>query len=182
MKTKILFILLVISLAFNVGVLFKSMAKSPRQPRANTDECINWKDCSICLELCLTHQQIQELEKHLHQFRKEIAPLKVQLEKERLGLFQLLKKDSLNESETHRHIQTISGHQARIQEKLIRHFFRIKSVFSSDQLKKFYHHFQQGLCSGEHASHCSENIPQKPGCKESRGVKDGRKHGKEKYL
>jgi hypothetical protein len=164
MKIKILLILLVISLAFNVGVLFKSITKSPRQLRANTNEGINWKDCSICLDLCLTPQQIQELEKHLHQFQEEIAPLKAQLEKERLGLFQLLKKESLNKSEIHRHIQTITGHQAKIQEKLIRHFFRIKSVFSSDQLKKFYHHFQQGLCRGKHSSCYSENTQQKPGC------------------
>jgi len=48
--------------------------------------------------------------------------------------------------------------------------------------KKFYYHFQQGLCSGENASSCSENTPQKPGCKEIQGVKEDRKHGKKKYL
>ncbi|NIM14434.1 MAG: periplasmic heavy metal sensor [Candidatus Aminicenantes bacterium] len=175
MKTKILFILLVISLAFNVGVLFKLIAKSPRQPRANTDECIHWKDCSICLELYLTPQQIQELEKHLHQFKEEIAPFKGQLEKERQGLFQLLKKDSLDESETHRHVQTITGLQSRIQDKFIRHLFRIKSVFSSDQQRKLYNYFHQELCCKKQASCSSEAIPQKSGCKENQGSKGGQK-------
>ncbi len=162
MKIRILPILFLISLAFNLGVLVKVLFKST--PEGHVYEghvhevgCVHedWKESSVCRRLNLTCQQLSQMEEYRIQFHKRISPLTMKLEKERLELFHLLKKDTLDEKGANTILRQISNSQTEIQKCFIHHFFQTKKLFNNDQQKKFYFYVQQCLHKGNDGS-CSQ--------------------------
>ncbi len=162
MKIRILPILFLISLAFNLGVLVKVLFKST--PEGHVYEghvhevgCVHedWKESSVCRRLNLTCQQLNQMEKYRIQFQNRISPLTLKLEKERLELFHLLKKDTLDEKGANTILRQISNSQTEIQKCFIHHFFQTKKLFNNDQQKKFYFYVQQCLHKGNDGS-CSQ--------------------------
>lgn len=164
MKKKILIILFIISLAFNLGVVVKVLFKSTPQGQGHAYEehvhevgCVHedWKGSSVCRHLNLTCQQLDQMEKYRIQFQNRISPLAIKLEKERLELFHLLKKDTLDEKGANKILRQISNSQTEIQKCFIHHFFQTKKLFNNDQQKKFYVYVQQCLYRGNDVS-CSQ--------------------------
>lgn len=163
MKIRILIILFIISLAFNLGVVVKVLFKStpPGQGQAYEEHvhevgCTheNWKESPVCRHLNLTCQQLDQMEKYRIQFQNRISPLTMKLEKERLELFHLLKKDTLDEKAANEILSQISNYQNEIQKCFIHHFFQTKKLFNNDQQKRFYLYVQQCLYKGNDGS-CS---------------------------
>jgi hypothetical protein len=111
------------------------------------------------------------MEKYRIQFQNRISPLTMKLEKERLELFHLLKKDTLDEKGANNILEQISNSQAEIQKCFIHHFFQTKKLFDNHQQKKFYFYVQQCLYKGSDDS-C---FPQgSPGKKEDKGKEIGK--------
>lgn len=168
MKIKILIILFIISLAFNLGFLVKVLFKSTTQGHAhegNVHEvgCAHedWKESSVCRQLNLTCQQLDQMERYRIQFQNRISPLTTKLEKERLELFHLLKKDTLDEKGVNEILKQISNYQNEIQKCFIHHFFQTKRLFNNDQQKRFYHYVQQCLYRGDDGSSSPPGTPGK---------------------
>jgi Spy/CpxP family protein refolding chaperone len=155
MKIRLLIILFIISLAFNLGVLVKVLLKSTPERHVHEEYvhevgCAHedWKESHFCRQLNLSCQQLDQMEKYRIQFQKQISPLTMKLEKERLELFHLLKKDTLDEKGANEILQQISNYQNEIQKCFIHHFFQTKKLFNSDQQKRFYLYVQQCLYRG----------------------------------
>ena len=168
MKIRILIILFIISLAFNLGVVVKVLFKST--PPGQTHEehvhevsCTheNWKESPVCRQLNLTCQQLDQMEKYRIQFQDRISPLTMKLEKERLELFHLLKKDTLDEKGANEILSQISNYQNEIQKCFIHHFFQTKKLFDNHQQKKFYLYVQQCLYKGNEGSCSPQGTPGK---------------------
>jgi Spy/CpxP family protein refolding chaperone len=164
MKIKILIILFIISLAFNLGVVVKVLFPSTTSGHAHEEHihevgCVHedWKESPVCRQLNLTCQQLDQMEKYRTQFQNRISPLTTKLEKERLELFHLLKKDTLDEKGANEILQQISKYQNEIQKCFIHHFFQTKKLFNNDQQKRFYLYVQQCLYRGNEDS-CSPGI------------------------
>jgi Spy/CpxP family protein refolding chaperone len=159
MKLKILTILLMVSLAFNLGILVKVVFKSTPAEPAQKAACIqyHWKDSHICRQLNLSGQQVQQMEKYREQFQDRISPLQLELEKERLKLFQVLKQETLVQGEADKILRQISHLQTEIQKSFIQHFFQIKGIFDKDQQEQFYSYLGQCLCVEKLVAPCVEN-------------------------
>ncbi len=156
MKFKILIVLLLISVAFNLGILSKMLLDSPKSPAPKANTCNSWSDCSSQLDLGLSCKQVEQLEVHRKAFREAAAPLKAQLVIERKKLFEVvLKKAILDEADATKQVAVITELQARLQDLFIRHFFRVKGIFNNEQQGKLYYYVQLGLCSGKSGS-CSQ--------------------------
>lgn len=173
MKLKILIILLMVSLALNLGILVKVVFKSTPAEAAQEASCIHsqWKDSPICHQLNLSGQQVQQMEKYREQFQERISPLQLELEKERLKLFQVLKQDTLAQGEADKILLQISHLQTEIQKSFVQHFFQIKGIFNKDQQEQFFSCLGQCLCIGKVVTPCAENS-----CPERLGH-DGKKKG-----
>ncbi len=168
MKIKILIILFIISLAFNLGVVVKVLFKSTPQEDAHEEHvhkvgCFHegWKESPVCRHLNLTCQQLDQMEKYRVQFQNRISPLTTKLEKERLELFHLLKKDTLDEKGANEILQQISKYQNEIQKCFIHNFFQTKKLFNNDQQKRFYLYVQQCLYKGNGSSCSPQGTPRK---------------------
>lgn len=166
MKIRILIILFIISLAFNLGVLVKVIFKSTPQGDAHEEHvhevgCAHedWKESSVCRQLNLTCQQLNQMEKYRMQFQNKISPLTMKLEKERLELFHLLKKDTMDEKGANEILSQISNYQNEIQKCFIHHFFQTKKLFNNDQQKRFYLYVQQCLYRGNEGSCSPQGTP-----------------------
>lgn len=168
MKIRILIILFIISLAFNLGVVVKVLFKSTPPGYAHEEHvhevgCANedWKESPVCRQLNLTCQQLEQMEKYRTQFQSKISPLTMKLEKERLELFHLLKKDTLDEKGANEILSQISNYQNEIQKCFIHHFFQTKKLFTKDQQKRFYLYVQQCLYRGNEDPCSSQCTPGK---------------------
>ncbi|MCP4151453.1 MAG: periplasmic heavy metal sensor [bacterium] len=147
MKTRILFIILIVSLALNLGILFKIMTGKTQSTGSHDDSCNNWKACSSCLDLALSKEQITKLEKyHLH-FKKELEPVKSRLKEEREKLLQLLKKDSLDKQGTQVHITNIAQLQTNVQTLFVLYFFEVKGILTPGQKDKIFIYFHREMCA-----------------------------------
>jgi Spy/CpxP family protein refolding chaperone len=178
MKIRILIILFIISLAFNLGVVVKVLFKSIPEGHVHEEHvhevgCAHedWKESSVCRQLNLTCQQLNQMEKYRVQFQNRISPLTMKLEKERLELFHLLKKDSLDEKGANKILRQISNSQTEIQKCFIHHFFQTKKLFDRHQQKKFYFYVQQCLYKGNDGSCSSQCTPVK---KEDKGKENSK--------
>ena len=153
---RILIILFIISLAFNLGVLVKVLFKSPPQEYGHGVGGMHegWKCSAVCQHLDLTGQQLNQLEEYRIQFQNRIFPLTMRLEKQKLELFHLLKKDTLDEKGANEILSQISNSQTEIQKCFIHHFFQTKKLFNNNQQRKLYFYLQQCLLQGNGGS-CS---------------------------
>jgi len=159
MKLKILTILLIVSLALNLGIIVKVVFKSAPVEPSQQAACINsqWKDIHICQKLNLSGQQFQQMEKYREQFQNQIAPLQSELKKERLKLFQVLKQETLVQEEANKILQQISHLQTEIQKSFIQNFFQIKGIFNKEQQERFYFYLGQSLCMCDGKRSTKEN-------------------------
>ena len=157
MKIRILIILFLISFAFNMGIIVKVLFSAPGDQVSEVG-CMheNWKESSVCLQLNLSCQQLEQVEKYRIQFQNRISPLTMKLEKEKLELFQLLKKNKLDEKEADKILHQISNHQNEIQKCFIHHFFQTKKIFDAHQQEKLYFYVQQCLYRGNQGSCCPQ--------------------------
>jgi len=173
MKLKILIILLIVSLALNLGILVKVVFKPVPAEPAQKASCIHsqWKDSPICVKLNLSDPQVRQMEKYREQFQERISPLQLELEKERLKLFQVLKQETLAQGDADKILQQISHLQTEIQKSFIQHFFQIKGIFDKDQQEQFYSYLGQCLCMEKVVVPCVKNS-----CPERQGH-DGKKKG-----
>jgi Spy/CpxP family protein refolding chaperone len=178
MKMRILIILFLISLAFNLGVFVKFIFKPIPEEHVHGEHvhevgCVHedWKGSPVCRHLNLTCQQLNQMEKYRIQFQNRISPLTMKIEKERLELFHLLKKDTLDENGANKILRQISNSQTEIQKCFIHHFFQTKKLFNNDQQKKFYFYVQQCLHKGNDGS-CSQKCS--PGKIEIKGKENGK--------
>ncbi|MCP4213059.1 MAG: Spy/CpxP family protein refolding chaperone [bacterium] len=148
MKNKILLILLIVSLALNLGILFKVLKNKPAGSGSghHKETCGSWKSCSSCLDLKLSPRQIEQLESLHSAFKTDLQPLKAQIKEERHKLLELLKKDSLDEQGTHLHITHIAQFQTGIQERFVRYFFDVKALLAPSQREKFFFYFHDEMC------------------------------------
>lgn len=160
---RILIILFIISLAFNLGVLVKVLFKSPPKEYGHGVGGIHedWKCSAVCQHLNLTGQQLNQMEEYRIQFQNRIFPLTLKLEKKKLELFHLLKKDTLDEKGANKILSQISNSQTEIQKCFIHHFFQTKKLFNNDQQRKMYFYLQQCLLQGNGGSCNTQGTPGK---------------------
>ena len=163
MKIRILTILFIISLAFNLGFLAKVLFK----PSAKVEPCEvscaqpGWQGSAVCMKLDLSPQQIEQMEKARGEFQSQIASLNTELEKKRQALFHQLKCEVPDDEEINKIIQAISDSQGRVQKHFVHYFFQTRKIFSPEQQQKFYFYIQQCLCTNTKngGPHCHEDSP-----------------------
>lgn len=161
MKVRILIILFIISLAFNLGFLAKVLFKPSAKAEPCEVGCIQagWQGSAVCMELDLSPQQIKQMEKARGEFQTQIASLNTDLEKKRHALFFQLKNEAPDEGEIDKIIQDISDSQSRVQKHFVHYFFQTRKIFTPDQQQKFYFYVQQCLCTTHGSPHCHEESP-----------------------
>jgi len=147
MKIRILSLLFIISLAFNLGILVKVFWLAPRQEAAREAECVydNWNKCSKGLKLDLSCQQVETLETYRKKLREQMAPYKSKLENKRVQLFRELQQETFDDAKINGHLQEMVHLQTGIQKLFVQHFFEIKKIFNNRQQEQFYFYIGQCL-------------------------------------
>lgn len=146
MKMKIITIMLILSLGFNVGVLFFFgnhflMKKSFSGKRHFQED--HWLKDTMRRECALTDEQAQKLEKEREGFEASIRPLKKELQQKRKELFAAVAGE-LPEVKTDQLIQDLTRLQIQMEKSVIAHMGEVKKSLTPEQQKKFLEMIEKG--------------------------------------
>jgi|GEM_PF-2259633 len=142
MKSKIMTVILIVSLTINAGIasaiLFRhSIAKKMfcRKPapaifRSPVHPFPLYK------KLGLTKEQEKEIVKFLEEERKAILPLTKKIHEQRKELFRMIKEGRIDQQKKQKIIQEISGLQAQIENIVVDCIVKTRSVMTSEQIEK----------------------------------------------
>ena len=154
MKTKILIVVLIISLGINVGVIFTAgyrwQQEKGRQKCSGltTGQEYCWNRSALCKNLNLSSEQVPILEKYREELQSQTLPLREELRLKRLELFNLAKGENNQDEKIDSLVNDIARLQSEIEKKVIQHSIKVKEVLDPEQQKKFNNLFQQALCPG----------------------------------
>lgn len=141
MKTKILTILLIISLGINVGVIFAFGFRGRRAPRLRPE----FRRERLQRSLDLTDEQNQMFEKYRKELNNQLAPLREKIHQKRRELLALLKADTIEEEKVNAVLAEIANLQAEIEKNVVHHSIKIRKMLTPEQQKKFITVLEQQL-------------------------------------
>jgi len=161
MKKRLLILLLIVSVAINLGIFAKVLFNSSPPKEMCDIGCIGsgWQESPICLKLNLSKQQIKHMEELRKDYQKQISPLTGQLKAKRNELFLLLKSESLPTEAVDKILKEIASIQAAIQKQFVHFFFRTRNTFTPEQQEKFYFYVQQCLYDNNGDTSCHQHSP-----------------------
>ncbi|MCB4792551.1 MAG: Spy/CpxP family protein refolding chaperone [Elusimicrobia bacterium] len=146
MKIKLLMVLLLLSLGFNLGVfvtfghhclLKKYFEKGPKES--------SWHKNKIKKMLNLSEEQALYMEKDRKALQDTINPLKDELKAKRAELFAMLDSDSIDNSKVDKLIGEISVLQMKIEKNVVDHSLNIRKQLTPEQQKKFKEFLKKGF-------------------------------------
>jgi len=154
MRSKILMILLILSVGFNIGVLAtfghhwlmkKEFDKWPKES--------SWHMSKFKKMLNLSDEQALSLEKDRKILQDTITPIRVELKNKRTELFNLLDTDNIDNVKLDKLIADISALQMAIEKNVIEHSVNVRKNLTPEQQKKFKAFLKKGF---ERMSHGPE--------------------------
>jgi Spy/CpxP family protein refolding chaperone len=147
MKRKIIIIVLIVSLALNIGVIlsFGRHWMLKREFRKGPEGENSWIKNRIKKELNLTDEQVKVMEQDRLELRQLTAPIKDDLRKKRAQLFTLLNDDKVDNAKVDKLIDEISLLQAKVEKTVINHLSSMRKNLTPEQRSRFRSFMQKGL-------------------------------------
>lgn len=151
MNTKLLKILLILSLGFNLGIVItfghhwlmrKEFKKWPEESSRHKK--------FMHKTLGLTDEQAKLMDNNRESLEKEIFPLKEELKKKRLELASLLDADTVDNSKIETLTADISLLQMKIEKNVINNSINIRKILTIEQQKKFKAFLKKGFQNMSH--------------------------------
>lgn len=146
MKSKLLMVLLILSLGFNIGfmatfghhwLMKKEFANCPKEN--------SWHKAKVKKMLNLTDEQVQVMEKDRKELQYVINPIREELKNKRTELFNLLDTDNIDKAKLEKLIAEISSLQMAIEKNVIEHSINIRKNLTPEQQKKFKTFLKKGF-------------------------------------
>ncbi len=144
MKDKVILIIMIVSLAFNLGVLamfgtfiVRGYLFHHQGPPIEED---------MKRRLDLTPEQEKELKEIRGEMHDEIKPLREEMEKKRREAFNLLQEPELNTEKRDRLFAEIGGLQVQIEMAMFNHLHRIKGELTLEQQEIFLDTMEERIC------------------------------------
>jgi hypothetical protein len=148
-KSRILILILVISLGVNIGFLLRCFWPHCPLAKKNTAAAPSgWHSSSLRRDLGLSAEQAQLMEAERRHVMVQAQPLQDLLRQKRRELFVLLQSKTVPAAELDAMLDGIARLQAGIEKIYILHTLKVKGYFSPRQLQKYNGFFEQGLCPG----------------------------------
>ena len=150
MKNRIWIVLLVISLAINIGFLLHWFWPKIVHGRSDWSDKsqFGWHVSPMRHGFGLNAKQARLMENERRQVLAQAKPLQDELRLKRRELFVLLKNKTVSDAELDVILSEISRLQTGIEKMYILHTLKVKGYFSPQQLQKYDEFFEQGLCPG----------------------------------
>ncbi|MBN2345428.1 MAG: periplasmic heavy metal sensor [Candidatus Aminicenantes bacterium] len=155
MKRRILPILLVISLGVNIGFLLhwiRPRLASGREAGAASlrggAAAAGWHAGPMRRHLGLDAGQARRMERERRQVLAQVEPLQEEMRRQRRALFVLIKGGAVRDADLDATLGEIARLQAAIEKKFVLHSLKVRSAFSSEQLRKYDGCLERGLCAG----------------------------------
>lgn len=138
MKTKIIVILLVLSVAFNLGIIvtFGYHKLSRRDFRKEFDRAGGHRN-RMQKMFNLSEEQARFMDKDRGEIQKENKPIMDELEKKRTELFTLLNADKVDNTKVEKLINDIALLQVKIEKNVVSHLIKIRKNLTPQQQEKF---------------------------------------------
>lgn len=138
MKTKIMVILLVLSLAFNLGIIvtFGYHKLSRRDFRKEFDRAGGYRN-RMQKMFNLSEEQVRFMEQDREEAQKEIKPIMDELQKKRAELFALLNADNIDNTKVEKLINDIALLQVKIEKNVVSHLIKVRKNLTPEQQEKF---------------------------------------------
>lgn len=148
MKMKIVTLLLIVSVSFNVGILFFfsnhwAMKKGFSGRRSSRE--YHWLKDRMRKELALTDDQARYIEKGRREFEADILPIKKELQQKRKELFTLAAGESIDDVKMDQLIQDITRLQITMERSVIIHMREVKKSLTPEQQEKFRETIERGF-------------------------------------
>lgn len=146
MKTRIMIILLILSLGLNLGVfatfgrhwlLKKEFGRGHREDR--------WLRDRMQKELKLTDKQMEFIERNRGEIHKETKLIREGLQKKREELFDLVAADTVDEVKINTLINDLALLQTKMEKTIIGHLLNMKKNLTPEQQKKLKAVMQKGF-------------------------------------
>jgi Spy/CpxP family protein refolding chaperone len=146
MKTKLLWAILIVSLAFNAAVIgtmgfhwlrVKGFHHRPMNEHARV--------MRMKKTLGLNDEQVKLMEENRSKLDAEIAPLQERLQTKRKEMLTLLESEPAYGPKVEKAIAEISALQGDIEKAVIRNSFSVKTILTPDQQKKFREFMERGF-------------------------------------
>jgi Spy/CpxP family protein refolding chaperone len=150
MKSKLLFIVLLLSLAINGGILatIGYHYYSNASPVSSVPCFTSHGDNHLYQSLGLSNLQLSKIEPMAHKFHGQLSELQTVMEQKRGFLIDLLKKNN-NSSEIEKLRKEIAGIQDEIQKEVISHILDIKKILDENQQQRFFNLMNQSMIGGK---------------------------------
>ena len=145
MKTKVLIVLLIISLGFNIGIVLNFIIKS----RGTEPVECGWHHTNLRERFKLNPEQIQTLEKKRTEMETKILPIRKRLQNYRLELLALQKAEKIDTLRLDSLLWSIARAQCEIEKNIIMHIYEVRGIFNETQLQEFYQQLENNLCPGQ---------------------------------
>jgi len=167
MKNRIWVVLLVVSLGINIG-FFLHWAWPKLVACRNDGASSGWHASPMRRHLGLSSGQAQRMEGERRQVLAQARPLQDELRSKRRRLFELLKNDTVSQTELDVILSEISALQASIEKIFILHSMKVRGYFSPPQMRKYESYLERGLCPNmvPEAACPSGETEGRPGCGE----------------
>lgn len=138
MKSKVLTIILILSLGLNLGILatFSHHWLNKRDFKKGPGENNRLKR-KMQKELNLTDAQVDFMEQDRQNIDQEIKSIRKELRKKRIELFTMLDAEPVDSAKADKLIDTISSLQAKIEKTVVGHLVTMKKNLTPEQQQKF---------------------------------------------
>lgn len=143
MKTKLLIILLVISLGINAGVIFAFGFRHWHAKRLRPE--FRRERLQLQRSLDLSEEQNQLFEKYRKELNNQLSPLREKIRQKRRELLGLLKTEEIDEEKIDKLLSEIAELQSEIEKTVVRHSIQIRKILTPAQQKKFIGFLEQQL-------------------------------------
>jgi Spy/CpxP family protein refolding chaperone len=138
MKTKAMAVLLILSLGFNIGVIFTfGHHWFERGEFGRWHHKGSFGENKFHKMLNLTEEQKKLMENDREEMQKVLAPIRKDLENKRAELFALLDSDNVDNSKVDKLINDISLCQMMIEKTVVEHSVNIRKSLTPAQQKEF---------------------------------------------
>ncbi len=141
MKTKVLIVVLIVSLALNVGfacmVLGRHLGVKRMFQRGPELGMMRGPGTHpFFKKLGITKEQETQLAKLREETEKAIAPISKDMREQRGKLFKMVKEGKINDAQKKEIIAKISGFQAKLDEIIIDSMIKSRAILTPEQLEK----------------------------------------------
>jgi Spy/CpxP family protein refolding chaperone len=146
MKSKVILILLIISLGINIGLIVRLAGRRPMLRRfAERDIRQGWRRDGLRHRLNLNEDQLKAIETMHETTFTKINAVRETLELKRAALLNVLKETQPDSTQLQALIKEVANLQAQIELGFTENLLAMKKVLTPDQQQQFFELFQRRL-------------------------------------